>query len=72
MAGEYEVRHGWQNLEAQLREVVDQRFALRHYALARLLEPCIVLYGGTWLRIAANPATAKTSRSEARWRVIRA
>ena len=46
MAREYEVRHGWQNFEAQVREGADQRFAARNYAFARLLKPCIVLYGG--------------------------
>jgi len=42
MAREYEIRHGRQNLEAQLREGADQRLPTSHDAFAGLLKPCIV------------------------------
>ena len=43
MAREYEVRYGWKNLEAQFGEGVDERFAVRDDAFARVLKPRIVL-----------------------------
>src|SRR5437868_3179139 len=36
MTHEYEIRHGWQNLEAERSEAAAQRLAARHDALARL------------------------------------
>ena len=45
MAREDEVRQRWQNLEIQLGEVVDERFAVSNRAFARLLKPIIVLDG---------------------------
>ena len=42
----YEVRQGWQNVEAQLREGAGEGFAVGDNAFARLLKPCIVPDGG--------------------------